>query len=109
MNLKIISSTTLKELLLEGAPLLIDLREKEDYDKDHIPGAIWHNWETIENDIADIVANYALSRNTQTLQNLWIICYCDHGNISLLVARDLARLGYSVMSLGGGWAHWNRP
>ena len=107
MNLKILSVHSLKQILSEEKkPLIIDLRSHEDYQADHIPGAIWHDWESVEEEIPSIIARYAQEQGTQMLKNFWIICYCDHGNISLLVARDLARLGYSVMSLNGGWASW---
>lgn len=101
MQLKIISCDTLKEYQKRSDILLIDLREKEEYLNEHIPDAIWADWETLEDQISDL-----LDAQQKTIH--WIILYCDRGNISLLTARDLARHGYPVISLNGGYQHWRQ-
>jgi rhodanese-related sulfurtransferase len=70
--------------------LIIDLRDKEDYDKGHIPTAV-----NIPYDELDKKKSYL------KLNNL-LIFYCDRGNISLLAARDLMKDGYNIKSLYGG-------
>lgn len=101
MKLKIISCDTLQKYLDRNDVLLIDLRERCDYEKGHISGAIWADWETLEANIEKLLQkrNFPIH---------WIILYCDRGNISLLTARDLARHGYPVMSLGGGYERCNK-
>ena len=37
-----------------------------------------------------------------------IVLYCDRGNISLIVARDLVRKGYPAISVGGGFMRCGR-
>lgn len=98
MKLKIISCTTLKKYLGRKDVLLLDLREKSVYEEAHYEGAVWADWEHLEKEI-----NRLLATSSQQIQ--WIILYCDHGNISLVSARELAKHGYQVMSLGGGYEH----
>lgn len=70
--------------------LIIDLRDRYEYDNGHIPGAINIPYEELEN-------------YTDRLQKrLQLIFYCDRGNISLLAARDLMKFGYNIKSLYGG-------
>lgn len=70
--------------------LIIDLRDKEDYDKGHIPTAINIPYEDL-----DKQKSYLQHSNL-------LIFYCDRGNISLLAARDLMKDGYNIKSLYGG-------
>lgn len=96
MKFKIISASELITHLPYEETLIIDLRSKADYDKGHIPDAIWADWETLETDIEPMLR----ATNHPVRQ---IILYCDYGNISLLTARDLARIGYSVITVNGGY------
>lgn len=91
----------LEEYLGREDILIIDLRSKEDYDREHITGAIWADWEVLEDSAADLLASLSFTP-------AWIILYCEHGNTSLLTARDLARNGYPVISLNGGYAYWKK-
>ena len=100
MQLQIISCEMLEEYLKRSDILLLDLRSKDEYNKEHIPNAIWADWETLEETIPSYLA-------TLPFQPKWIILYCDHGNTSLLTARDLARNGYPFISLNGGYAYWS--
>ena len=92
MTFKIISPGDLEYYLDRYNTILIDLREKEDFQKEHIPGAVWADWEKLEKNIGSMLMAY----NTNPA---WIILYCARGNISLLTARDLARMGYPVTTL----------
>ncbi len=97
MKLKIISAEDFMRYIKRDDILLIDLRERNDYDKEHIEGAIYADWEKLDENIDFLIDSCPHKIN-------WIILYCDHGNISLLTARDLARRGYPVISLTGGYA-----
>lgn len=101
MQFRIISCEALEQYLKRNDILLLDLRSKESYDKEHIERAIWADWETLEDAIPSFLASLSYTPS-------WIILYCDHGNTSLLTARDLARNGYPVISLGGGYAFWKK-
>lgn len=103
MRFQIISSDTLSEYMKKQRTLLIDLRDPMDYQASHIPGAVWMDWEHAETDIHDLLEDF---RRWNGFFPNWIILYCDYGNISLVTARDLARCGYPVMSLNGGYHRW---
>jgi rhodanese-related sulfurtransferase len=70
--------------------LIIDLRDRHEYDAGHIPGAVNIPYEDLE-------------RHTNRFNSeLQLIFYCDRGNISLLASRDLMKYGYNMKSLYGG-------
>lgn len=101
MTLKIIAPEDLKNYLDKYNVLLVDLRDKEDFIKEHIAGAVWADWEKLDKNIGSLLMSYHINPD-------WIILYCDRGNISLLAARDLARQGYPVISLNGGYMRWKQ-
>lgn len=103
MDFQIISANTLAGYLTADNILLLDLRSKESYDKEHIPQAIWMDWEKAEEQTPILWAEYEARHNQEPD---WIILYCDSGHISLITARDLATRGYPVMSLNGGFHRW---
>lgn len=70
--------------------LIIDLRDKKEYDSGHIPTAVNIPYEDLDEQKKYLSRNYLL------------IFYCDRGNISLLAARDLIKDGYNIKSLYGG-------
>ena len=101
MQFRIISCEILEHYLYRTDVILIDLRSKKDYELEHIANAVWADWETLEESVETFLKKYSFSPG-------WLILYCDHGNTSLLTARDLARNGYPVMSLNGGYAYWKK-
>jgi len=70
--------------------MIIDLRDKHDYDKGHIPTAVNIPYEELEENRSSLPRHFLL------------IFYCDRGNVSLLAARDLMKDGYNIKSLYGG-------
>jgi rhodanese-related sulfurtransferase len=70
--------------------LIIDLRDRHEYDSGHIPGAVNIPYDELDNHASHFQAKQQL------------IFYCDRGNISLLAARDLMKYGYNMKSLYGG-------
>lgn len=70
--------------------MIIDLRDRYEYDLGHIPGAVNIPYEELELQVNRL-------RHSQLL-----IFYCDRGNISLLAIRDLMKYGYNMKSLYGG-------
>lgn len=96
MRLRIISWETLEKLRREEDVLIIDLREREEYEQGHVAGALWADWEGLEQEMP----RHLKERGRMPR---WIVLYCDRGNTSLLIARDLARRGYPAMSINGGY------
>ncbi len=70
--------------------LIIDLREPNEYDNAHIPTAINIPYLDFEN-----------KKSTLPSERL-LILYCDRGNLSLLLARELSKEGYQVKNIYGG-------
>lgn len=84
-------SINIKDLKKYTNYKLIDIREKSDYLKGHIPGAL-----NIELD--DILAY----PNKYFSKNITYIIYCDVGKSSKRVV-DLFRGKYDLISLNGGY------
>lgn len=70
--------------------LIIDLRNKEDYKRGHIPSAVNIPYDKLNDEIASLRGKKML------------ILYCDRGNISLIAARDLIKYGFKIKSMYGG-------
>lgn len=77
--------------------LLIDVREDNEYAKDHLPGAIHLGRGIIERDIEERVPDL----------NTPLILYCGGGFRSALAADNLQKMGYTqVISMDGGIRGW---
>jgi molybdopterin/thiamine biosynthesis adenylyltransferase/rhodanese-related sulfurtransferase len=82
-----------------AGPLIIDVREKEEWMEGFIPGAHWIPRGFLEQRIEDQVPE----------KNAAVVLYCAGGTRSALAADSLAALGYSnVQSLAGGFSAWKR-
>ena len=80
-----------------GEALIADVREKDEWDEEHIPGAIHMSRGTIELDIEEKVPD----------TNAMIVCHCGGGGRSALAAESLQKMGYkNVRSLAGGFKAW---
>ena len=77
--------------------LLIDVREDNEYAKDHLPGAIHLGKGIIERDIEERVPDLATP----------MVLYCGGGFRSALAADNLQKMGYTqVISMDGGIRGW---
>lgn len=77
--------------------VIVDVREKDEWDEEHIPSAIHLSRGTIELDIEDKVPD----------PNAMIICHCGGGGRSALAAESLQKMGYkNVRSMAGGFKAW---
>lgn len=85
---------------------LIDVRTKEEYMRGHIPGAVNIPYDEIRKRIGEI---RQLAVDGKSGERKELILYCDRGNISLLAARDLYRLGFSVKNMHGGLKDYHGP
>jgi rhodanese-related sulfurtransferase len=84
---------------VEQGAMLIDVREAEDWQEGHAPGAVHLSRGTIELDIEE----KAPALDTP------IICHCGGGSRSALVAESLQKMGYTnVKSLAGGFKAWKQ-
>src|SRR4051794_10317907 len=80
-----------------GEAVIIDVRDKDEWDEGHIPGATHLSRGTIEFDIEEKVPN----------TNATVICHCGGGGRSALAAESLKKMGYkNVRSMAGGFKAW---
>ena len=111
-SIRILPARQLKNYLGRRDVLIFDLRDKSDYDKEHIPGAVWIDIGLLEKDIRRIFASSYITNEDREIFNKkgirLIILYCDRGNQSIYATRDLAKLGYPVVSLNGGFEKYRK-
>lgn len=80
-----------------SGPVLIDVRERDEYEQGFIPGAQWIPRGFLELKVEDAVSN----------RDQEVIVYCAGGTRSALAAKALAELGYTrVSSMAGGFRAW---
>jgi len=80
-----------------GEAVIVDVREKDEWDEEHIPDAIHMSRGTIELDVEEKVPD----------NNTMIICHCGGGGRSALAAESLQKMGYkNVRSMAGGLKAW---
>jgi|SRR2546428_14032640 len=80
-----------------GEAVIVDVRENDEWDEEHIPDAIHLSRGTIELDIEDKVPD----------TNTMIICHCGGGGRSALATESLQKMGYkNVRSMAGGFKAW---
>jgi rhodanese-related sulfurtransferase len=80
-----------------GEAVIADVREKDEWDQEHIPDATHMSRGTIELDIEEKVPD----------KNAMIICHCGGGGRSALAAESLQKMGYkNVRSMAGGFKAW---
>ncbi|MGH3022631.1 MAG: ThiF family adenylyltransferase, partial [Gaiellaceae bacterium] len=94
-----IDAVRASELQEGGGTVFVDVRERNEWDEGHIPGAVHvprsHLESKIEQSVPDRDGN--------------LVVYCASGNRSAFAAKALEELGYaSVASLSGGFAGWKR-
>jgi adenylyltransferase/sulfurtransferase len=88
-----------RELVESGDPLIVDVREQDEWDEGHVPGAIHIPRGYLESRIEGA----APDRSQQ------ILLYCSAGNRSAFAAKTLQELGYEEpVSLAGGFTDWKR-
>ena len=95
-RIKEISAKEASDQQKAGA-MLIDVRETEDFAKEHAEGAVHLSRGTIELKIEEKVPDTTSP----------IICYCGGGSRSALAADNLQKMGYTnVVSMAGGFKSW---
>ncbi len=94
-----VDATRARELVDAGEPLVVDVREQDEWDEGHVPGAVHIPRGHLESRI-----ERAAPDPTRP-----IIVYCSAGNRSAFAAKTLGELGYQdVVSLSGGFTDWKR-
>jgi sulfur-carrier protein adenylyltransferase/sulfurtransferase len=80
-------------------PLFLDVRELDEWDEGHIPGAVHVPRGNLESRVESLVPDRSRT----------IVVYCAAGARSAFAAKTLNELGYEdVSSLAGGYTDWKR-
>src|SRR5690349_23775430 len=80
-------------------PALLDVREQDEWDEGHIPGAVHVPRGNLESRIESVVGDRTRP----------VVIYCASGNRSAFAAETLQALGYErPISLEGGFTDWKR-
>jgi rhodanese-related sulfurtransferase len=96
-NITEISPAEAAAKLKNGEAAIVDVREKDEWDEEHIPDAIHLSRGTIELDIEEKFPD----------REAMIICHCGGGGRSALAAESLQKMGYkNVRSMAGGFKAW---
>jgi molybdopterin/thiamine biosynthesis adenylyltransferase/rhodanese-related sulfurtransferase len=87
------------ELLTGDSPAVVDVRERDEWEEGHLPGAVHIPRGYLESRIEAAVPDRSQP----------VIVYCAGGSRSAFAAKTLEELGYeNVASLAGGFADWKR-
>ena len=96
-NITEIRPTDAATKMQSGDTVIVDVREKDEWDEERIPDAIHLSRGTIELEIEEKVPD----------PNTTIICHCGGGGRSALAAESLQKMGYkNVRSMAGGFKAW---
>ena len=96
-NITEISPQDAAAKLKSGEAVIVDVRDKDEWDEGHIPRATHMSRGTIELDIEEKVPD----------PNVMIICHCGGGGRGALVTESLQKMGYkNVRNLAGGFKAW---
>ena len=80
----------------EEGYIILDVREQDEYDAGHIPGAILISHEEIAEKAEDVLTD----------KDQLILVYCRSGRRSKIAAEALAELGYTNIKEFGGIIDW---
>ena len=96
-NITEISPEDAAAKLQNRGAVIVDVRERDEWEEEHIPHAIHLSRGTIELDIEEKVPDL----------NKTIITHCGGGGRSALAAESLHKMGYkNVRSMAGGLKAW---
>lgn len=98
-HIKEISPEDVKKLIDNDENfILLDVREKNEWDQGALPKAEHLSKGVIERDIVSVISN----------KNQKIILYCGGGYRSTLAAYSIQKMGYNnIYSMSGGYRQWN--
>ena len=76
--------------------IILDTRTQEEYDDEHIPGAILIPYDEVTEKAEDVLTN----------KDQLILVYCRSGRRSKIAAEALVKLGYTNIKEFGGIIDW---
>lgn len=92
-----ITAEKAKEIMdTESDYIILDVREQDEFDEEHIKGSILIPYTEIENKAEEMLPD----------KNKQILVYCRSGRRSKIAALSLAKLGYTNVKEFGGIIDW---
>ncbi len=92
-----ITAQEAKEIMdTEEGYIILDVREQDEYDAGHIPGAILIPYTQIEEKVEEVLTD----------KGQLILVYCRSGRRSKIAAEALVELGYTNIKEFGGIIDW---
>jgi sulfur-carrier protein adenylyltransferase/sulfurtransferase len=83
----------------DPSPVVLDVRERDEWEEGHLPGAVHIPRGSLESRVEQALPD----------RDRPVIVYCAGGNRSAFAAKTLEELGYEgVASLAGGFTDWKR-
>lgn len=96
-SIKTVSANDFEQIIKSDSVVLVDVRTADEYNDGHIDGA--KNIDVLKDDF-EKVALSALPKDKT------IAVYCRSGKRSMKAVNILAKEGYKVVNLRGGWIEW---
>jgi sulfur-carrier protein adenylyltransferase/sulfurtransferase len=94
-----IDASAARERLEADDVAVVDVRERDEWEEGHIPGAVHVPRGSLESRIENVAPDRSCP----------VVVYCASGARSAFAAKTLAELGYEdVASLAGGFTDWKR-
>jgi sulfur-carrier protein adenylyltransferase/sulfurtransferase len=94
-----VDASQAQELIASESASVVDVRERDEWDEGHLPGAVHVPRGNLESRIERAVPD----------KSQQVLVYCAAGNRSAFAAKSLEELGYeNVVSLAGGFTDWKR-
>lgn len=99
-SIKEVTPVQVNDLLLKTAPpVVIDVRERDEYDAGHIKGSVFIPRGFLEMKVEDAVPDHEAP----------VVVYCAGGLRSAFAAKAMQDLGYrNVVSMSGGFGQWKQ-
>lgn len=96
-SIKTVSADEFARIIKSDSVILVDVRTADEYNDGHIDGA--RNIDVLKDDFNNI-ATTSLPKDKE------IAVYCRSGKRSMKAANILAKDGFKVINLKGGWLEW---
>lgn len=96
-SIKTVSADEFARIIKSDSVIIVDVRTADEYNAGHIDGA--RNIDVLKDDFNNI-ATTSLPKDKE------IAVYCRSGKRSMKAANILAKDGFKVINLKGGWLEW---
>ncbi len=93
----VITAEEAKKIMESGEDyILLDVREQDEFEEGHIPGAVLLPYTEIDRNAETVITD----------KDKQILVYCRSGRRSKIAAESLAKLGYTNIKEFGGIIDW---